>query len=130
MTNNTQKFFDTFTATGCRAYIGDAYFNSSALHSPEFQADAAKALATYLDAALDVDSWLDFQVYRNDGSDEYQAETTVALGGPTASFTYDSYRDQLTFDYSWAGESLAVDVDTDAGAGAEVAQLIRDYAEA
>lgn len=130
MTNNTQKFFDTFTATGCRAYIGDAYFNSSALHSQEFQADSAKALATYLDAALDVDSWLDFQVYRNDGSDEYQAETTVALGGPTASFAYDSYRDRLTFNYSWAGESLYVDVDTDAGAGLNLAQLIRDYSEA
>lgn len=129
MTNDTQKFFDTFAATGCRAYIGDAYFNSSALHSQEFQADAAKALATYLDAALDVDPWLDFQVYRNDNG-EYQAEATVALGGPTASFTYDSYRDRLTFNYSWASESLSVDVDTDAGAGADVAQLIRDYAEA
>ena len=130
MTNNTQKFFEAFAKTECNAYLGNAYFNSSALLSPEFQADAAKALATYLDAALDVDSWLDFQVYRNDGSDEYQAETTVALGGPTASFTYDSYRDRLTFDYSWAGESLSVDVDTDAGAGADVAQLIRDYSEA
>lgn len=128
MTNN-QKFFDTFAATGCRAYIGDAYFNSSALHSPEFQADAAKALAGYLESP-DAESWLDFQVYRNDGSDEYRAEATVTLGGPTASFTYDSYRDRLTFDYSWAGESLSVDVDTDAGAGADVAQLIRDYSEA
>lgn len=128
MTNNTQKFFDTFTATGCRAYIGDAYFNSSALHSPEFQADAANALATYLEDQ-DAEAWLDFQVYRNDNG-EYQAEATVALGGPTASFTYDSYRDQLTFNYSWASESLSVDVDTDAGAGADVAQLIRDYAEA
>ncbi len=130
MTNNTQKFFEAFAKTECNAYLGNAYFNSSALHSPEFQADAAKALATYLDAALDVDSWLDFQVYRNDGSDEYQAETTVALGGPTASFTYDSYRDRLTFNYSWAGESLSVDVDTDAGAGADLAQLVRGYAEA
>lgn len=130
MTNDTQKFFEAFAKTECNAYLGNAYFNASALRNPEFQADAAKALATYLDAALDVDSWLDFQVYRNDGSDEYQAETTVALGGPTASFTYDSYRDRLTFDYSWAGESLSVDVDTDAGAGADVAQLIRDYAEA
>lgn len=127
---NTQKFFEAFAKTECNAYLGNAYFNTSALHNPEFQADAAKALATYLDAALDVDSWLDFQVYRNDGSDEYQAETTVALGGPTASFSYDSYRDRLTFNYSWAGESLSVDVDTDAGAGADVAQLIRDYAEA
>lgn len=129
MTNAT-AFYEAFAKTECNAYLGNAYFNTSALRNPEFQADAAKALATYLDAALDVDSWLDFQVYRNDGSDEYQAETTVALGGPTASFTYDSYRDRLTFDYSWAGESLFVDVDTDAGAGADVARLIRDYAEA
>lgn len=129
MTNNTAKFFDTFTATGCHAYLGNVSFNSSALLSPEFQADAAKALATYIESP-DADSWLDFQVYRNNGSDEYLAEVTVALGGPTASFTYDSYRDSLTFDYSWAGESLAIDVDTDAGAGADVAQLIRDYAEA
>lgn len=58
------------------------------------------------------------------------AFVVTALGGPTASFTYDSYRDRLTFNYSWASESLSVDVDTDAGAGADVAQLIRDYAEA
>lgn len=128
MTNNTQKFFDTFTATGCRAYIGDAYFNSSALHSPEFQAEAAGYLAGLLDdyqARPDAENWLDFQVYRNEEADT----VTVALGGPTASFTYDSYRDRLTFNYSWAGESLSVDVDTDAGAGADVAQLIREYAE-
>lgn len=129
MTNDTQKFFEAFAKTECNAYLGNAYFNSSALLSPEFQADAAKALAGYLESP-DAESWLDFQVYRNDGSDEYQAEVTVTLGGPTASFTYDSYRDRLTFDYSWAGESLSVDVDTDAGAGADVAQLIRDYAEA
>ena len=126
---NTQKFFEAFAKTECNAYLGNAHFNSSALHSPEFQADAAKALAGYLESP-DAESWLDFQVYRNDGSDEYQAEVTVTLGGPTASFTYDSYRDRLTFDYSWAGESLSVDVDTDAGAGADVAQLIREYAEA
>lgn len=130
MTNNTQKFFEAFAKTECNAYLGNAYFNTGALRNPGFMTDAAEALATYLDAALDVDSWLDFQVYRNDGSDEYQAETTVALGGPTASFTYDSYRERLTFEYSWAGESLSVDVDTDAGAGADVAQLIKDYAEA
>lgn len=128
MTNNTQKFFDTFAATGCRAYLGNAYFNVSALRNPEFQADAAKALAGYLESP-DAESWLDFQVYRNDGSDEYWAEATVTLGGPTASFTYDSYCDRLTFDYSWASESLSVDVDTDAGAGLDLAQLIRDYTE-
>lgn len=126
---STQKFFDTFTATGCRAYLGNVYVNSRALPSPEFQAAAAKELAGYLESP-DAESWLDFQVYRNDGSDAYWVEATVALGGPTAYFTYDSYREQLTFDYSWAGESLSVDVDTDAGAGADVAQLIRDYAEA
>ena len=116
---NTQKFFEAFAKTECNAYLGNAHF----------KADAAKALAGYLESP-DAESWLDFQVYRNDGSDEYQAEVTVTLGGPTASFTYDSYRDRLTFDYSWAGESLSVDVDTDAGAGADVAQLIREYAEA
>lgn len=128
MTNAT-AFYEAFAKTECNAYLGNAYFNTSALRDPDFLADAANPLATYLEDQ-DAESWLDFQVYRNDGSDEYQAETTVALGGPTASFTYDSYRDRLTFDYSWAGESLAVDVDTDAGAGADVAQLIRDYAEA
>lgn len=129
MANNTQIFFDTFTATGCHAYIGNAYFNNSALCNPEFLERAAKALAGYLESP-DAESWLDLQVYRNENADAYQAEATVVLGGPTASFTYDSYRDRLTFDYSWAGESLSVDVDTDAGAGADVAQLIRDYAEA
>ena len=129
MTNNTQKFFEVFAKTECNAYLGNAYFNPSALRNPEFQADAAEALAGYLESP-DAESWLDFQVYRNEETDTYQAETTVALGGPTASFTYDSYREQLTFNYSWAGESLAIDVDTDAGAGADVAQLIRDYAEA
>lgn len=127
MANNTQIFYDTFAATDSNAYLGNVFFNNAALRNPEFLADAAKALAAYLENP-DAESWLDFQVYRNkDG--EYQAEVTVALGGPTASFTYDSYRDRLTFDYSWAGESLSVDVDTDAGAGADVAQLIRDYAE-
>ena len=130
MANNTQIFFDTFTATGSHAYTGNAYFNNSALRNPKFLEQAAEALATYLDAALNANSWLDYQVYRNNGSDEYWAEATVALGGPTASFTYDSYREQLTFNYSWAGESITADIDTDAGAGAEVAQLIRDYAEA
>lgn len=128
MTNNTQKFFEAFAKTGCNAYLGNAYFNSSALQNPDFLADAANSLATYLEDQ-DAESWLDFQVYRNAASGEYWAEATVALGGPTASFTYDSYRDWLTFDYSWAGTSLSVDVDTDAGAGADVAQLIRDYAE-
>ena len=132
MANNTQIFFDAFTATGCHAYLGNASFNNSALRNPEFLAEAAGYLAGLLDDYRDrptVENWLDFQVYRNE-SGEYQAEITVTLGGPTASFTYDSYRDRLTFDYSWAGESLSVDVDTDAGAGADVAQLIRDYAEA
>ena len=132
MANNTQIFFDAFTATGCLACLGNASFNNSALRNPEFLAEAAGYLAGLLDDYRDrptVENWLDFQVYRNE-SGEYQAEITVTLGGPTASFTYDSYRDRLTFDYSWAGESLSVDVDTDAGAGADVAQLIRDYAEA
>nr|DAI11101.1 MAG TPA: hypothetical protein [Caudoviricetes sp.] len=129
MTNNTQKFFEAFAKTECNAYLGNASFNNSALRNPKFLEQAAKALAGYLESP-DAESWLDFQVYRNDGSDEYWAEATVALDGPTASFTYDSYRERLTFDYSWAGESLSVDVDTDAGAGADVAQLIRDYAEA
>lgn len=127
MTNAT-AFYEAFAKTECNAYLGNAYFNRSALLSPEFQADAAEALAGYLESP-DAESWLDFQVYRNDNG-EYQAEATVTLGGPTASFTYDSYRDRLTFNYSWASESLFVDVDTDAGAGADVAQLIRDYAEA
>lgn len=126
---NTQKFFEAFAETGCHAYLRNASFDGGILRSPEVQADAAEALAGYLESP-DAESWLDFQVYRNDGSDEYWAEATVALGRPTASFTYDSYREQLTFNYSWAGESLAIDVDTDAGAGADVAQLIRDYAEA
>lgn len=133
MTNNTQKFVEAFAKTGCNAYLGNAYFNPSALRNPEFQAEAAGYLAGLLDdyqARPDAENWLDFQVYRNEETDTYQAEVTVTLGGPTASFTYDSYRDRLTFDYSWAGESLSVDVDTDAGAGADVAQLIRDYAEA
>lgn len=133
MTNNTQKFFEAFAKTECNAYLGNAYFNSSALQNPAFQAEAAGYLAGLLDdyqARPDAENWLDFQVYRNEETDTYQAEVTVALGGPTASFTYDSYRDRLTFNYSWAGESLSVDVDTDAGAGADVAQLIRDYAEA
>ncbi len=128
MANNTQIFFDAFTATGCHAYLGNASFNNSALCNPDFLADAANSLATYLEDQ-DAESWLDFQVYRNDNG-EYQAEATVALGGPTASFTYDSYRDRLTFNYSWASESLSVDVDTDAGAGLGLAQLIRDYSEA
>lgn len=129
MTNNTQKFFEAFAKTECNAHLGNAYFNTSALRDPDFLADAANSLATYLEDQ-DAESWLDFQVYRNEEADTYQAEVTVALGGPTASFTYDSYRDRLTFDYSWAGESLSIDVDTDAGAGADVAQLIRAYAEA
>lgn len=128
MTNNTQKFFEAFAKTECNAYLGNAYFNTSALCDPDFLTDAANALATYLEDQ-DAEAWLDFQVYRNDNG-EYQAEATVALGGPTASFTYDSYREQLTFNFSWAGESITVDIDTDAGAGADVAQLIRDYAEA
>lgn len=133
MTNNTQKFFEAFAKTECNAYLGNAYFNPSALCNPEFQAEAAGYLAGLLDDYRDrpdAENWLDFQVYRNEETDTYQAEVTVALGGPIASFTYDSYRDRLTFDYSWASESLSVDVDTDAGAGADLAQLIRGYAEA
>ncbi len=128
MANNTQIFFDTFAATDCKAHLGDVHFNNAALRNPDFLAKAAEALAAYLES-LDAESWLDFQVYRN-GNGEYQAEATVALGGPTASFTYDSYRDELTFNYSWAGESAIIDIDTDAGAGLDIAQLIRDYAEA
>lgn len=125
---NAQLFFDTFTATDSNVHLGDVHFNNAALRNPEFLADAAKTLAAYLESP-DAEPWLDFQVYRNkDG--EYQAEATVALGGPTASFTYDGYRDELTFNYSWAGESVIVGIDTDAGAGADIAQLIRDYAEA
>ena len=132
MTNAT-AFYEAFAKTECNAYLGNAYFNTGALRNPEFQAEAAGYLAGLLDdyqARPDAENWLDFQVYRNEEADTYRAEVTVALGGPTASFTYDSYREQLTFNYSWAGENIAVDIDTDAGAGAEVAQLIRDYAEA
>ena len=127
MTNAT-AFYEAFAKTECNAYLGNAYFNTSALRDPDFLADAANSLATYLEDQ-DAESWLDFQVYRNDNG-EYRAEITVTLGGPTASFTYDSYRDRLTFNYSWASESLSVDVDTDAGAGLGLAQLIRDYSEA
>lgn len=127
MTNAT-AFYEAFAKTECNAYLGNAYFNTSALRDPDFLADAANSLATYLEDQ-DAEAWLDFQVYRNDNG-KYQAEATVALGGPTASFTYDSYRDRLTFNYSWASESLSVDVDTDAGAGLDLAQLIRDYSEA
>lgn len=127
MTNAT-AFYEAFAKTECNAYLGNAYFNTSALRDPDFLADAANSLATYLEDQ-DAESWLDFQVYRNDNG-EYQAEATAALGGPTASFTYDSYRDRLTFNYSWASDSLSVDVDTDAGAGLDLAQLIRDYSEA
>lgn len=129
MANNTQIFYDTFAATDSNAYLGDVHFNNAALRNPEFLADAAKTLAAYLESP-DAESWLDFQVYRNGKLGEYQAEATVALGGPTASFTYDSGRDELTFNYGWAGESVIVGIDTDAGAGADIAQLIRDYAEA
>ena len=118
MTNNTQKFFEAFAKTGCNAYLGNAYFNPGALRNPEFQAEAAGYLAGLLDdyqARPDAENWLDFQVYRNEETDTYRAEVTVTLGGPTASFTYDS---------------LSVDVDTDAGAGLDLAQLIRDYSEA
>lgn len=126
---NTQKFFEAFAETGCHAYLRNASFDGGILCSPEVQADAAQTLAAYLESP-DAESWLDFQVYRNAASGEYWAEATVALGGPTASFTYDIYRAQLTFSYSWAGKSVTVDIDTDAGAGADIAQLIRDYAEA
>ena len=86
---NTQKFFEAFAKTECNAHLGNAYFNTSALRDPDFLADAANSLATYLEDQ-DAESWLDFQVYRNEEADTYQAEATVALGGPAASFTYDS----------------------------------------
>ena len=54
---NTQKFFEAFAKTECSAYLGNAYFNPGALRNPEFQADAAKALAGYLESP-DAESWL------------------------------------------------------------------------
>ena len=62
MTNNTQKFFEAFAKTECNAYLGNAYFNPSALRNPEFQADpdrgdwdgdaAIKAEARYHNLAI------------------------------------------------------------------------------